>query len=222
MRGFVRKLIQPWLWKGYRWYLQKKRWYHFEGLAICIYPSVFHPGWLGTTKTFLEFLRPTDFTGKKVLELGAGSGMIALWISRVGGQVMATDINPAAIRSIRESSQRNQLNIEIIHSDLFKAIPNQKFDYLLINPPFYPREANNDRERAFYCGPNFEYFHDLFSQIGDYVHASSKVLMILTDDCDLEAIDQIASKVGQMELLHERKYMGEKHLIYRFRLTQFS
>ncbi|MEM9820572.1 MAG: methyltransferase [Bacteroidota bacterium] len=221
MRGLLRKMVQPLLWKGYRWYLRKKRWYHHDGLAICIYPSVFHPGWLGTTKNLLHFIRSLELKNKQMLELGAGSGLLSLWASRAGARVTASDINPLAIQSIQESAQRNQLSLTVIHSDLFTAIPPQVFDVMLINPPFYPQQPQNDRERAFFCGPNFEYFHQLFATIQSYLAPQAEVYMILTDDCDLKTIGDLAKQSAiQMTLKEKGTHWQEEHLVYQLVFTE--
>ena len=44
----------------------------------------------------------------------------------------------------------------------------------------------------------------------------AKVFMILTDDCDLETIQQIATANGwHFSLMQEQKKLGEMHFIYQ-------
>jgi len=215
MRGRIRKLIQPILWKGYRWYLNKTRWYYYDGLKVCIQPSVFHPGLLGTTRVLLDFISKMHLEGKRVLELGAGSGLLALWCSRAGAITSASDINAAAIESMQKSAEANQLSLQLYHSDLFDQIPKQGFDFILINPPFYPRVPQNDRERAFFCGSDFEYFQRLFAEIQDYIAPGGTAYMILTDDCDLLRIHQLASGHGIQFIQREtKKVLGETQMIF--------
>ncbi|MDB4728438.1 methyltransferase [Saprospiraceae bacterium] len=222
MRGRIRKIIQPFLWKGYRWYLKKKRWYNHDGLKVCIYPSVFHPGLLWTTLYLLKFISHLELKEKRVLELSAGSGLIALWTSRAGAIVSASDINPAAIRSMKESAESNKLSLDIFHSDLFDAIPPQQFDYIFINPPFYPKKASNDRERAFYCGPDFEYFRKLFLQIKKFIMPSTQIFLVLTDDCDLTTLSSLAqTENGILELKAEQTKWKEQQLIYQLCYQDF-
>jgi len=215
LRRQVRRFIQPLLWGFYRWYLSESRWYHYEGLKIRIHPSVFHPGLLFSTKILYHFAQTLPLKEKRVLELGAGSGMIALGTARQQAIVTATDINPAAIQSIEESCQANGLSIRVLHSDLFDDVPSTSFDYIFINPPYYPKDPGNNQEQAFFCGQEFEYFKRLFQQLPDYIHASSKVYMILTDDCDLARIQQLAKEGNfSMEVVQETRKWGELNLIY--------
>ncbi len=216
MRGAIRTFVQPWLWRGYRWYYSQKRNYRFEGLTLRIFPTVFHPGLFLTTHSFLKFIRELPIAGKKVLELGAGSGLIALWCARAGARVTASDINLAAVEGIVENAAQNGLTVQTVLSDLFDSFESEPFDYIFINPPFYPKAPQNDQERAFFCGENFEYFEKLFRQLPAFVHAATGVYLILTDDCDLARIQAIGGKQAwTFEQVTEQGRMGEVHFVYR-------
>lgn len=171
-----------------------------------------------TTTTLLDFIKKLDITNKQVLELGAGNGLVALWCAREGAIVSASDINPAAIRSIQESAVINDVQLKTVLSDLFDEIPDQQFDFIFINPPYFAQSPINDQEKAFFCGKNFEYFHALFQQLGAYIHSDSTVLMILTDDCDLKQIVAVLKQYQwEWDLVHQRKKTGEQHLIYQLK-----
>ena len=68
--------------------------------------------------------------GDRVLEIGTGSGIIAVEMSGVTG-VVATDINPHAALCARKKG------IDVIRSDLFSGIRGT-FDLILFNPPYLP------------------------------------------------------------------------------------
>ena len=222
-RQLFRRIVQPFLWLGYRWYLSKPRWYSHAGLRIRILPSVFHPGLLISTKVLLKFVLQQDLKNKRVLELGAGSGMIALASVRAGAIVTATDINPKAIASMKESSQKNGLPLTLIESDLFQNIPLQAFDFIFINPPYYPKQPNNHQEYAFFCGADFEYFRQLFSQLPSFLEEGTVVYLILNDDCAIETIRHLAlEKSIAMPLLFQTKKIGEVQYIFGLEIRSQS
>lgn len=192
----IKRRIQPLLKRLYFFYLRKKRWYTYDGLKICIFPSVFYPGFLYSTKFLLRHIQQYDLNQKSILELGAGSGLIALWVCRSGANVTATDINPKAIESIEESMVLNHLQLITIVSDLFDNIPNQTFDFIIINPPFYPVDPKNHAEQAFFGGSDFEYFRKLFHQLHMYMVTHSLVFMVLSTGCDLDKIRLLAEAEG--------------------------
>jgi len=71
-----------------------------SGLVLIVEPTVFHPKIFLTSKFFAEFLQGLDLTGKNAVEIGTGSGILALSAAKAGAaSVLALDINPAAVRT---------------------------------------------------------------------------------------------------------------------------
>jgi release factor glutamine methyltransferase len=217
----IRKYTQPLFWKVYRWYFSKPRWYKYDGLSIRILPTVFHPGWFISTQVLLHFLLQKDLTNKRVLELGAGSGLIGLKAAESGARVTVTDINPHAIEAMKESSAKNKIPLILLESDLFKKIPLQGFDYIVINPPYFPRQPKDLWESAFFCGLNFEYFRSLFAQIHPFLGTGTKTYLILSEYCSIENIKEIAIiNQLELELVFEKRKAGECQ--YIFEVLKFS
>ncbi len=69
----------------------------------------------------------------RVLEIGCGSGFISLELGPKVARLLATDINPHAVRAARARG------IEVIRADLFKGIKG-KFDLILFNAPYLPTQ----------------------------------------------------------------------------------
>ena len=201
-------------------YLRKTRHYQFRDLSLAIPPGVFHPGLFLSTRIFIDFLDGVDLAGKRFLELGAGSGMIALYAQSREAVVTATDISPLAVNAIRSNAERNLLEVEVIQSDLFSELGGRMFDLIVINPPYYADDPKNDPDKAWYCGKNFEYFETLFSDISNHGDRESKVLMILSEDCDIARIRQVAQK-KELELnqVFSRRKRWEWHYIYEIICT---
>ena len=78
--------------------------------------------------------------GKRVLDIGSGSGIQALAARDSGASyVLATDVNSAVIRELKKK------RINAVESDLFKNIRG-KFDLVIFNPPYLPRDKREDEE----------------------------------------------------------------------------
>jgi predicted nicotinamide N-methyase len=69
------------------------------GFRLVVRPTVFHPCYFLSSEYFAEFISPLDLSGKRVLDVGTGSGILALAAARAGAaHVVAADINPNAAR----------------------------------------------------------------------------------------------------------------------------
>lgn len=77
--------------------------------------------------------------GCRVLDLGTGSGAIALSIAhmRPDTEVIAVDASAPALAVARENAQRLGItNASFLQSDWFAALHGQSFDLIVSNPPY--------------------------------------------------------------------------------------
>lgn len=77
--------------------------------------------------------------GFRVLDLGAGSGAIALSIAhaRPEAEVVAVDASEAALQVARENAARLDIhNAAFLQSDWFSALDGRRFDLVVSNPPY--------------------------------------------------------------------------------------
>jgi release factor glutamine methyltransferase len=200
-------------------YLTKPRPYSYKGINLVVPPEVFHPGFFFSTKLLLNYIESLALANKTFLEPGAGSGIISFYAARKNANVTATDINPIAVEYLKKNAAANNIGINIIQSDLFINIPQQQFDFIIINPPYYKKYPQTPKEYAWYCGENGEYFENLFSSLANYMHVTSTVLMILCEGCDIQMIKDIASDKGySMDCVHVKKNLIEKDFIFQIKI----
>lgn len=86
-------------------------------------------------------------SGDYVLDLGTGSGILAVLAAKKGGLAIAVDLNPYAIRCAYENAKLNHVQGEIsfVQGDLFTAlIADSKFDVILFNAPYLPSEEGEE------------------------------------------------------------------------------
>jgi release factor glutamine methyltransferase len=197
-------------------YLSKTRMYKWGGIKLEIPPQVFHPGFFFSTQLLLQYINRLPLQNKNLLELGAGSGLIAMYAAKQGAVVTATDINPIAIKYLHSNSVQNNVSLEIIRSDLFTDIPNHSFDIIAINPPYYKKQPVTLQDFAWFCGENGQYFSGLFSQLAGYIHDKTETIMVLCDGCDIAMIETAAARNGfELQLVLTKQNMLEKNFIYK-------
>lgn len=201
-----------------KWYLRKPRKSRWQGVEVSVEPGVFHPGLFLSTRFMLRFLENYPLLGSSFLEIGAGSGMISIWAAQQGANVTATDISERAIRNIISNAESNHVQMEVACSDLFQNLPHTDFDFIVINPPYYPGVPKNEAEYAWYCGPGFEYFQILFGGMKDYCNHKTQIFMVLSEDCDLNRIGQIAAENHwDFVEIQRKQIMAEWNYIFSIR-----
>ncbi|MCY3411453.1 MAG: methyltransferase [Candidatus Heimdallarchaeota archaeon] len=77
-----------------------------------------------------------DIEGKKVLDSCAGTGILGIGAALLGAQVTALEVDELAINKLNESCELMDLDINVIHTDLFSWQNCDIFDTILMNPPF--------------------------------------------------------------------------------------
>lgn len=216
LRDFIKRITHPFLKRGLQYYYQKPRPYTYKGITTMVHPDVFPPHLTFSTKILLDFISDVNFAQKTFLELGCGSGIISLFASKKGAVVTASDINKIALEQLEIAASKNKLLVNCVYSNLFNEINSNHFDYILINPPYYPKSPETIKQQAWYCGTSFEYFEQLFEQIPSYLSKENATYMILSEDCKIEIIKGIASKNAvQLLLVFETVKAAEKNYIFQ-------
>lgn len=74
----------------------------------------------------------------RILDLGTGSGCLAvtLALELPRARVTAVDVSPAALAVARGNARRLGARVEFVASDWFAALPPQRFDLIVANPPY--------------------------------------------------------------------------------------
>jgi release factor glutamine methyltransferase len=118
------------------------------GKEIVIFPDVMSPkyDWAGIFG--VETL--PDVRGKKVLEIGCGSGIISLFAALRGAKsVDAVDINPHAINNTNANFERHGVrNAKAFYSDLFSEVNGRRYDLIIFNLPYHGNKPQDILENG--------------------------------------------------------------------------
>jgi len=109
----------------------------FFGLILKVTPDTLIPR--PDTETLVEAALQKISGAMRVLDLGTGTGAIALAIAHNAPQtqVTAVDASVNALAVARENAQSLQLgHVQCVHSDWFAALIGQTFDLIVSNPPY--------------------------------------------------------------------------------------
>ncbi|MEU0383373.1 HemK2/MTQ2 family protein methyltransferase [Streptomyces chartreusis] len=86
--------------------------------------------------------------GAEVLDVGTGTGALALEAARRGLRVTAVDVSRRAVWAARVNAARAGLPVRVRHGNLFDPVRGESFDLVLANPPYVPAPSGTGGPRG--------------------------------------------------------------------------
>lgn len=104
-------------------------------VEIVIDPKMaFGTGHHQTTSLMMEFLLEEEFEGKKVLDMGCGTGILGILALKLGAEsVLAIDNDPVCCESSLENAKLNQVEALTVICGDKQSIPNQTYATVIAN-----------------------------------------------------------------------------------------
>lgn len=120
-------------------------------------PGVYRPQ--GDTQLLAAALAREEFgPGAGVLEIGTGTGALALQAAGRGARVTAVDVSWPAVATARLNALRRRLPLRVRHGDYAACTAGRRYDLVIANPPYVPapetRLPTHGPERAWDAGPD--------------------------------------------------------------------
>jgi methylase of polypeptide subunit release factors len=170
------------------------------GFRLTVRPTVFHPRFFISSERFAEFIGTLDLSGKHVVDVGTGTGILALAAARAGAEnVLATDINPNAALSANENARDNGLGGRVtgLCTNLLAAVaPRPLFDVILSSPPKHAGEPRNLADRGWHAGPQYRDVAALFEQARERLKPGGRLYVMVSSDTDLDLFSSLIEKAG--------------------------
>jgi release factor glutamine methyltransferase len=188
------------------------------GFRLTVRPTVFHPRYFISSECFAEFIDNLDLSGMCVVDVGTGSGILALAAARAGAEfVVATDINPNAALTAADNARANGLAaVGAVCSDLLSAFaPRPLFDVVLSSPPKHAGEPRDLADRGWHAGPNYRDIAALFEQARERLKPGGRIYVMVSSDSDLDLFAQLIERAGlRARLAREHSILIESLIIY--------
>ena len=189
------------------------------GFRLVVHPTVFHPRYFLSSEYFAEFISNLDLSGKRVADVGTGSGILALAAARAGAaNVIAADINPNAALTAAENARANGVDDRVsgLCSNLLSALaPRPLFDVILSSPPKHAGKPRDLADRGWHAGSHYCDIAALFDQSHERLKPGGRVYVMVSSDSDLELLGGFITKAGfKAQLVAERSIFIESFILY--------
>lgn len=190
-----------------------------EGVPLIVLPEVFNPVLLRTGEFMVRALADVKLPAQaRVLDLGTGSGVGAVFSARRGAKVTAIDINPEAVRCARMNALLNGVEdrVEVLHGDLFSPLTDERFDLILFNPPFHRGRPQDGLDHAWRGEDVFERFA---AEVRDRLTADGRALVVLSSDGDGHELLALLAEAGYAVTIRaEKNLVNEQLTMYEVRI----
>jgi len=198
-----------------------------SGIDIAVLPNVFSPKYFNDSLYFAQRVRKI-VKQKSLLEIGTGTGIIALFSALNGAKVVATDINPIAIKNAKLNFKKHKAKGSIRMGNIYDPIKDsEKFDYIFWNHPFnnWDKPVRNILQRA---GFDYKYggLEEYITKARKHLLPGGRLLVGTGNFADFETIKKIAKKNNyKMKLLEKiaqplgrgiKSKIKNEFLIYEF------
>lgn len=165
-------------------------------IRICTERDVYEPA--ADTELLVRSIRLRQ--GERVLEIGTGTGVIAIHCAKHGCRVTATDIIGKALELARENFNKNAVEVDLREGDMFDPVSG-RYDVIIFNPPYLPTApedlTHSDLDKALDGGPDgTEVTLRFLEQLSDHLTEEGRAYIVVSSLQDMDRIEGELLKRG--------------------------
>lgn len=194
-------------------------------IKIDVFPYIFPPQSPFSESTHSVYDQFGDLHGKKVLDIGTGTGIQAIYAAMAGASTIdAVDIYGPSVECAKHNAKLNKLEnkINVWQSNLFSNVPVNKYELIIANLPILDAKEEDLRLHSL-IDPNFLYHEELFKKSPAYLSESGKIVLChanLHKNSGFARLENVATKNGfDSNIRQSEKSLGYEWRSYEFKYT---
>ncbi len=174
---------------------------HLSGVMLLYPPGVYRAE--DDTDLLVEVMRRGEYAvGKRVLDIGTGSGALAIAAARAGAtRVTAVDLSLRAVAATWLNSRLQGTRVSVRRGDLFAPVAGRRFDLVVANPPYIPSEGTvlprHRIARSWDAGLDGRALLDrICSDVADVLTLEGDLLLVHSELCGTDRTLEALSAAG--------------------------
>ena len=184
--------------------------FYHKGITLFVPDRVYYPR--EDSLLLADVLEKRKLKNKKVLDMGCGSGFLAILMAR-SANVTATDTNSLAVKITAENAKRNGVKLKALKSDLFKSVKG-RYDLIVFNPPYLPVD-DEFRDQAYDGGKDGRtVIRKFIKNTSRYLRKNGSILLLISSlTGEKEVLDLFGKNKLKAKVIARKKVPWEELMV---------
>ncbi len=163
---------------------------------------------------------------KKILDIGTGSGAIAISLAKYikDSQITAIDISRKALEIAEQNAKKNEVDkkIAFLSSNLFEQLPKEKYDIIVSNPPYIKREIIKTLDEEVQQEPNMaldggwdglDFYRKIVHQSYEFLKYGGYLCLEIGYDQKIDVVELIEQEERYVDTYGKKDLYGNDRVI---------
>lgn len=168
------------------------------------------------SETIIEAMKKNQSYGKKLLDIGTGTGCIGITagLEKIANKVHLIDIDSNILRLAKKNCKAHNLKkVEYYKLDIFSSIPRLKYDIIVSNPPYIPRNELSSLEDSVRLyepmkaltdfEDGYKFYHRYAKIFKAIMSAKAIALLEISHSIDLKKIKNIFKEFSDLKFYND-------------------
>ena len=169
-----------------------------KSLTLLMQPNVFCAAYADGSQLLADALAQEVRLEDLVLDMGTGSGAMAIIAAQRAHKVVAVDISPIAVGCARNNAAINKVadRVEVRQGNLFGAVKaEEKFSLIVFNPPFMDGSPSDWLETAMY-DRGYRTLKQFFREFPKFLKPEGRLLIVFSEAGDIQLLESLIQESG--------------------------